>query len=225
MLDRMVGQNCSFFTILIRVLLIPVVEMNGTYIFRLCSLRSFMSFLLWSSGPMFLVFLFFWISRDYFFGLGFSASFSSVINYGTVFVDLGCVPILLGYLVGSVDKELMDFKPKLNLELVIILILILLWESTTFVLLKLEDINIFAYSLPFRIIHCAFFSISLAIITNLSNAFCHSCGMDGNFNVTEMIDQAEDYWTKYRSLKKGFSPFIFVMYSIHTLNLVVETYR
>ena len=216
-------QNCNFFTILIRIFLIPVVEKNGTYSFRLCSLRSFISFLLWSTGPISLVILFFLVDLDYLFGLGLSASLSFFISYGTIIVVIGCVPILLGHIVGSVDIELLDLKSKLNLEILIMVISVFLWESTTFVLVWNE--TLFAISLPFRMIHGVFILLSLVTMKILTSAFCHSCEMDNNFNVTEMVDKAEDCWTKYRSLKKGFSPFLFVMYSIYTLNLVVEAYR
>ena len=219
----MIVQNCSFFAILKGILLIPVVEKNDTFIFKLCSLRSFMSFLFWSAGPMSMVILFFWYNYDYIFGLGFSASLSFFICYGTIFIVIGCVPILLGHLVASVDIELLDFKPKLNWEILIILISVLLWESTSFVVLY--DGNLFAIFFPFRIVHGVFIIISLVTMKMLTSAFCNFCEMDGNYNVPEMVDHAEDCWTKYRSLKKGFSPFIFVMYSIHTLHLVVEAYR
>ena len=217
------AQNCSFFTILIRIFLIPVVKYNGTYNFRLCSLRSFISFLLWSAGPMFLVILFFWVDFDFVYRLGFSASLSFFINYGTIFIVIGCVPILLGHIVASVDIEILDFIPKLNLEILIILISVLLWESTSLTLVW--NRTLFAISFPFRIVHGVFILISLVTMKMLTSAFCNFCEMEGNFNVSEMVDHAEDCWTKYRSLKKGFSPFIFVMYSIHTLHLVVEAYR
>ena len=218
---RMIKLTFSFFTILIRILLVPVIEKNGTYIFKLCSLRSFISFVLWSAGPMFLVILLFWVDFDFLFGLGFSASLSNFINYGTIFIVIGCVPILLGHLVASVDIELLDFITQRNWE--IIFISVLLWESTNFALVS--NGTLFAISFPFRIVHGVFILISLVTMKMLTSAFCNFCEMEGNFNVSEMIDHAEDCWAKYRSLKKGFSPFIFVMYSIHTLHLVVEAYR
>ena len=215
-----------FFKVIMLVFLVPVSWKDGSYSFRPCSLRFFISFVLWGLVPVCLGIPSVIENVEKKLDSGFSNVFSSLINYFKTLFQTVCLPGLLGHLVSSIDQELRRASVSCTGVINLILISVSLSVSYLTVIASHGFDNPLAILRVFHLSICGFtFMIALIVVNMITSSYCLFCKLEPDLSLDELVNKAEDCLNKYVGLKAGLSPFLFIVYSLQSLTLVTECYR